>query len=325
MTIVDVDEIETRCAQGLRRHGAPDRVARVMAEAIAWAEARDNRICGLAYFESYCVQLRTGRVDGAAEPVVTTPRDAVVHVDARFGFAQMAFIAGREAALSAAKRYGVATLALSHAHTCTALGWFTERLATGGVIALGATNASPIVAPPGGAKRIIGTNPLAFAVPDGAGGIATAFDMATTAVTLGRITAAKAAGTEIPEGWAVDRTGAPTSDPEAALAGSLVSAGGPKGWGLGVMVEILAAAMTGGRLSRDVAPLKAPEGPPHDLGQFFVLIDPDASADFGARLADLIAAVDADTGRLPGRHKRPADRVEVPDALWKTVRTLEKG
>ena len=95
----------------------------------------------------------------------------------------------------------------------------------------------------------------------------------TTTVALGKITMAKAAGQSIPEGWAVDAEGRPTTDPEAALKGSLVSMGGYKGWGFGLMAELLAAGLTGGVVSRDVKPLKVPDGPPHDLGQYYLLMD----------------------------------------------------
>ena len=93
------------------------------------------------------------------------------------------------------------------------------------------TNASAVVAPPGGRRRIVGTNPIAFAVPDGAGGAAMAFDQSTTQVALGKVTMAKAAGRPIPEGWALDANGRPTTDPDAALAGSLAPAGRSQGLG----------------------------------------------------------------------------------------------
>jgi (2R)-3-sulfolactate dehydrogenase (NADP+) len=158
---------------------------------------------------------------------------------------------------------------------------------------------------------------LPFAVPNGVGGVAFAFDQATAVVTLGAVNMAKEAGQTIPEGWAVDADGNPTTDPEAALKGSLLPAGGAKGWGLGVMVEILAASSTGGRLSQDVKPLKAPEGEPHELGQVFILIDSATSPDFGDRLAGLIAAVEEDgRGRLPGHNQVAMDAVAVQDALW---------
>ena len=323
MPEIAVDRIRQASEAALRRHGAAPGVAATMADAIAFAEARGNRVCGLYYLESYCQQLRTGRVDGQAAPVVDRPRPGTVKVDAADGFAQPAFLAALPVLLDAARDGGIASLAIGRAHTCTALGWFTERIAREGMIALGMTNASPIVAPPGGSRRVIGTNPVAFAAPDGQGGIGAAFDQSTTQVALGKVTMAKAAGTAIPEGWALDAAGRPTTDPDAALAGSLASSGGHKGWGLGVMVELLAAGMTGGRLSRDVAPLKAPEGEPHGLGQFFVAIDPGASDAFADRLAGLVEEVAADgAGRLPGRGRRPAERVDVPAALWSTVTQL---
>ena len=323
MPNVPVTEIEATTRRALLRRGASEPVAASLADAVARAEATANPVCGLYYLESYCAQLGTGRVRGDAAPVVSRPRPGTVRVDAADGFAQPAFLAALPEALRAVREIGVASLAIERAHTCTALGWFTERLAREGAIGIGMTNASPIVAPPGGRRRVIGTNPIAFAVPDGAGGVAVAFDQSTTQVALGRITMAKAAGRSIPEGWALDAEGRPTTDPEAALAGSLASAGAHKGWGLGVMVELLAAGMTGGRLSRDVAPLKAPRGEPHGLGQYFLLIDPEASEAFGERLAGLVAEVEADgAGRLPGRGRPPADAVDVPDELWASVRAL---
>ncbi len=225
-------------------------------------------------------------------------------------------------ALAAARENGIAALAISHAHTCTALGFFTEKIAAAGLIGLGCTNASPVVAGPGGRKRVIGTNPISFSVP-GPDGPVLQFDFSTSAVALGKITMAKAAGESIPPGWAVDKDGQSTTDPDAALAGALMSAGGYKGWGFGLMVEVLAAGLTGGRNSVDVAPLKSPQGAPHDLGQLFILIDPETSADFGDRIARLAGAVGEDTGtRMPGTGRGPESRAEVPDALWQLVQDL---
>ena len=273
MPTLTLDQIETTTRQALVRHGAEDWIAAAVADAVRKAEAVGNRICGLYYVESYCQQLASGRVNGRVEPVVNRPKPGVVEVDAGFGFAQPAFARGLPQAVAAARENGTTSLAICHAHTCTSLGYFTRQIADAGLIGLGLTNASPIVAPPGGKHRVIGTNPIAFSVPDGNGGIAMQFDQSTTTVALGKITMAKAAGESIPTGWAVDADGQPTTDPEAALAGSLVSMGGYKGWGFGLMAELLAAGMTGGTVSRQVAPLKAPEGAPHDLGQYYLLID----------------------------------------------------
>lgn len=320
---VSVSEIYETSKAALLKHGAGELQADAVAQAVARAEALGNIICGLYYLESYCTQLTSGRVDGAVKPVVSQPRPGSIMADARFGFAQPAFAAGLPVALEAAKTNGVATLSVAHSHTCTSLGYFTEQVGNAGLIGLGFTNASPIVAPPGGNKAVIGTNPFAMSVP-GDGKLAMHFDFSTSAVALGKITMAKAAGESIPLGWAVDADGTPTTDPEAALKGSLVSAGGYKGWGFGLMVELLAAGMTGSVNSLDVKGLKVPEGKPHDLGQFYILIDPLTHGDhFADRLARVAEAVAEQEGaRIPGASRSEMTEVVVPDALWDLVTGL---
>jgi (2R)-3-sulfolactate dehydrogenase (NADP+) len=314
---VFVSEIEDVAKAAMVAHGAGAWQAGEVARAVARAEAFGNVICGLYYLESYCTQLKSGRVHGQVEPVVTRPKAGQVVADARFGFAQPAFSRGLPEAIEAARENGVATLAVAHAHTCTSLGFFTEQIAAAGFVGIGFTNASPVVAPPNGNKAVIGTNPISMSLPDGG----MHWDFSTSAVALGKITMAKAAGESIPIGWAVDSTGEATSDPEAALKGALVSAGGYKGWGFGLMAEVLAAGMTGSVNSLDVSGLKLPDGKPHDLGQFYILMEP--GADFGARLARVAQAVaEQDGARIPGQDRQPMGEIEVPDALWAASRAL---
>lgn len=321
-----LDEIEALTKKALLANGAAPFVAAEVARAVRHAEGYGNKICGLYYVESYCLQLRTGRVKGDVIPVISVPRPACVYVDAGFGFAQPAFSLGLVPALDAARQFGTATLAIGHAHTCTSLGYFTEQIAAAGCIGIGFANASPIVAPPGGKTRVIGTNPIAFSVPDGQGGLAMQFDQSTTMVALGKITMAQALGHKIPLGWALDEEGVPTTDPEAALHGSLVSIGDYKGWGLGLMAEILAAGMTGSVLSRNVKPLKAADGPHHNLGQYYILIDPTASPEFGARLDVLAQTVALDDGaRMPGQNRNIVDEVEVGAPTWSRLLELAEG
>jgi len=293
---VTLSEIEATVNTALERHGASPWIAAEVARAVRKAEAVGNRICGLYYLESYCKQLQSGRVKGDVEPIVTRPRPGAVRVDARFGFAQPAFARALPEAVAAALDCGVASLAVGHAHTCTSLGFFTEQIALEGLIGLGVTNASPIVAPPGGKTRVIGTNPIAFSVPDGKGGLAMQFDQSTTTVALGKITMAKAAGEHIPEGWSIDAEGQPTTDPEAAITGSLVSMGGYKGWGFGLMAE---------------------------LRQYYLLMDPGVSGEFFKRLQKVEGAIALDKGaRMPGQGKREQDPVELDHTVWKQALTL---
>jgi (2R)-3-sulfolactate dehydrogenase (NADP+) len=317
---VSVSEIEDIAKAAMVAHGAGAWQAGEVAQAVARAEAFGNVICGLYYLESYCTQLKSGRVDGQVDPIITRPKGGQVIADARFGFAQPAFTRGLPHAIGAARENGTATLAVAHAHTCTSLGFFTEQIAAAGLIGIGFTNASPVVAPPNGKVAVIGTNPISMSIPDGG----MHWDFSTSAVALGKITMAKAAGEKIPLGWAVDADGTPTTDPTAALTGALVSAGGYKGWGFGLMAEVLAAGMTGSVNSLDVSGLKVPNGKPHDLGQFYILIEP--GADFGARLLRIAQAVaEQDGARIPGQNRQPMTQIDVPDALWSASRALAVG
>lgn len=325
MPRVSLDDIQSTTEQALLKHGADNNAAAQVAHAVRVAESNGNKICGLYYVESYCTQLETGRVFGDVEPVVTHDKPGAVRVDAKYGFAQVAFAAAFDTAVAAAKSNGTVALSIEHSHTCTSLGYFTEQFAKAGLLAIGATNSTARVSPPGGATPMLGTNPMAMAVPARDGGVAFQFDYSTSAVALGKITMAKAAGESIPVGWAVDADGNDTTDPAAALEGSLVSAGGYKGYGLGLMVEVLAGALTGSLLSTQIPPLKAPEGPHHDIGQFYLVVDPNSFAGdgFWDRL-DLIAeAVEAQPGaRLPGSSRADADEVELEDDVWTNICAL---
>jgi len=164
-----------------------------------------------------------------------------------------------------------------------------------------------------------------MSVPDDDGGVAFQFDFATSAVALGTVLVAAKTGEPIPLGWAVDAAGEPTTDAKAALDGSLQSMAGYKGYGIGLMVEVLAAALTGSNLSTEVPPLKAPEGAHHDLGQFYVLIDPAGFSGpvFTEKIAALVESIEAQEGaRLPGRSLRHIDPVPVNPDVWATVKEL---
>jgi len=322
---VSLNDIEVASKKALTKHGAEEWIAAEMAKAIRKAESVGNLICGLYYLESYCKQLQTGRVNGRVEPIVRKPKAASVQVDAGFGFAQAAFARGLPVAIETVKEAGTCSLAVCHSHTCTSLGYFTEQIAQSGYIGIGFTNASAVVAPPGGNKAILGTNPIAMSIPAKNGGVAFQFDQSTSAVALGKITMAKAAGEAIPLGWAIDSNGNPTTNADEALKGSLVSTGGYKGYGFGLMAEILAAAVTGSVNSLDVAGLKLPEGKPHNLGQFYFIVDPTAvSGDaFWERLARLSDAVDEQDGaRLPGSKVQDVSQVTIETSVWELTQSL---
>ena len=324
---VNLSEVEALTEKALTSHGASVWIAKSVARAVRTAEAKGNLICGLYYLESYCSQLITGRVNGTVEPIVTLPKAASIHVDAKFGFAQAAFERAMPLTIETAVKTGTCSLAISHSHTCTSLGYFTEQIAKSGFIGIGFTNASAIVSPPGGNKAILGTNPIAMAIPSKNGDIAFQFDQSTSAIALGKITMAASAGEAIPLGWAVDSNGNDTTDPNKALKGSLKSSGDYKGWGFGLMTEVLAAAFTGSVNSLDVKGLKLPEGKPHNLGQCYLILDPNTHGNsFFDRIDRIINAVAEQEGtRLPGSNFIMPEFVKIERKILDQLNKLSKG
>ncbi|MGT2453954.1 Ldh family oxidoreductase [Cupriavidus basilensis] len=156
--------------------------AREVARSLRRAQQIGNIHCGLGHVEHDCAQLLSGRVAAEAIPNLNLVRPGIVHVDAKNGFAQPAFALGLPPALASVEALGVSVLAISRAYTSAALGYFPERIAEHGFIGVAFTNASASVAPPGGSRPVLGTNPIAMAVPDGGGGIAFQFDQCTSAV-----------------------------------------------------------------------------------------------------------------------------------------------
>ena len=324
---VNLSEVEALTEKALTSHGASVWIAKSVARAVRTAEAKGNLICGLYYLESYCSQLITGRVNGTVEPIVTLPKAASIHVDAKFGFAQAAFERAMPLSIETAVKTGTCSLAISHSHTCTSLGYFTEQIAKSGFIGIGFTNASAVVSPPGGNKAILGTNPIAMAIPSKNGDIAFQFDQSTSAIALGKITMAASAGEAIPLGWAVDSNGNDTTDPNKALKGSLKSSGDYKGWGFGLMTEVLAAAFTGSVNSLDVKGLKLPEGKPHNLGQCYLILDPNTHGNsFFDRIDRIINAVAEQEGtRLPGSNFIMPEFVKIERKILDQLNKLSKG
>ena len=324
---VNLSEVEALTEKALTSNGASVWIAKSVARAVRTAEAKGNLICGLYYLESYCSQLITGRVNGTVEPIVTLPKAASIHVDAKFGFAQAAFERAMPLTIETAVKTGTCSLAISHSHTCTSLGYFTEQIAKSGFIGIGFTNASAVVSPPGGNKAILGTNPIAMAIPSKNGDIAFQFDQSTSAIALGKITMAASAGEAIPLGWAVDSYGNDTTDPNKALKGSLKSSGDYKGWGFGLMTEVLAAAFTGSVNSLDVKGLKLPEGKPHNLGQCYLILDPNTHGNsFFDRIDRIINAVAEQEGtRLPGSNFIMPEFVKIERKILDQLNKLSKG
>ena len=326
LSLAQVEDLSFRC---LIAAGASDLAAQSVARSIRAAERDGIRSHGLMYLPIYMEHLRCGKVLGAAVPLVTQPRRAAVVVDAANGFAHPAIAAGWQALTLAAQSEGVATMTISRSYNCGVLGHHAERLAEAGLIGLCMTHAPASIAPIGWSVPVIGPNPFAMAVPDGKGGVALSIDQSASVVAKSEVMMRARRGEALPEGWALDAQGQPTTSAEDALKGSMMPSGGYKGFGIGLMVEVLASAMAGANSSRTASPFSGPAGGPPGTGQCFIAFDPGAYADgFSERIAELIAAVLAQDGtRLPGSRRRAAramtaeQGVLVDDALMARLLT----
>ncbi|MDQ2089928.1 Ldh family oxidoreductase [Marimonas arenosa] len=322
-----LDEIEDLSFRALVAAGTSDENARPLAVATAATEADGVASHGMAYIPIYCEHVQCGKVDGQARPKLWNPRPGVLTVDARTGFAHPAIDLGFDTLIPTAYEQGIAALAIKNSYNCGVLGYHTYRLAQEGLVGLGFTNAPASIAPSGGAKPVVGTNPFSLAVPGPDGEPAILIDQSASTIAKSEVMKHAREGKPIPEGWALDPDGAPTTDPEVGLKGSMAPSGGYKGVGVAILTEVMAAALSGATLGIDASPFAGTAGGPPKTGQFFIAIDPDASSggDFAARISGLTAAIQAQEGaHLPGDGRGAKRRQAREAGVAVNVATLER-
>ncbi|WP_296258073.1 MULTISPECIES: Ldh family oxidoreductase [unclassified Pseudomonas] len=293
----------------LRRAGMSQACAQSCAEALVRAEQDGLPSHGLSRLPFYLDQIATGKVDAQAIPSVRI-NGAVVQVDARRGLAFAAIDAGLDAAIQVSRNQGICALSITRSHHFGVAGQPVERAAREGLLALAFSNAPAAMAPWGGRTPLFGTNPIAFASPR-LHGEPLVIDLSLSKVARGKVMLAKKAGAAIPEGWAIDRDGAPTTDAEAALAGSMVPMGDAKGAALALMVELLTAGLAGSHFGFQASSFFEAEGDAPSVGHLLLLIDPSRfSSGYLAHAEALFLAMLEQPGvRLPGE-RRFAERAE---------------
>ncbi len=320
-------EIEDLAFRALVAAGTSESNARPLAVATAATEADGVASHGLAYIPIYCEHVACGKVDGTAVPKLTQPRPAYLSVDATTGFAHSAIDKGFDRLVPLAKEQGIAALGIFNSYNCGVLGYHTGRLAKAGLVGLGFTNAPASIAPSGGATPVVGTNPFSIAVPGGDGDPAILIDQSASTIAKSEVMKHAREGKPIPVGWALDPEGNPTTDPEVGLKGSMAPSGGYKGVGVALMVETMAAALSGGQLGIHASPFSGTKGGPPKTGQFFIAIDPNAvSGDvFATKMSDLVQAVCSQEGaHLPGDGRRAARDSARRVGVGVNVATLER-
>lgn len=322
--------LERHIADVFETNGVSPYSASSVACALVAAEAAGQSGHGLRRVPAYVKQVRSGKVDGQVRAQASLARPALLSIDANHGFAYPALDLAVAELAPLARAQGMAGAAIHRSHHAGVMALTVERFAEQGLVALMFANAPAAMAPWGGKKPLYGTNPIAFAVPV-AGSEPIIIDLALSKVARGKVMEAQQKRTTIPDDWALDADGHPTTDPDEAMKGTMAPAGGAKGAALAFMVEVLSAALTGAHFSYEASSLFDDKGPPPALGHFIIAIDPAATAGGSAseRLALLAGEMGREEGvRLPGRRGRAlrqkalAEGLEIEDSVMQAIAAL---
>lgn len=323
-------QLHELAVKALKLHNTSEQNANMVASALVAAEADGLSGHGLSRLPSYCAQSASGKVDGHASPVATLVADAAIRIDAQHGFAFGALAVAVEKLSKLAPQTGIAVAAVTHSHHCGAAGHHVEALARQGLVGLLFANTPKAIAPWGGKTGVFGTNPIAFASPR-RDKDPLVIDLSLSKVARGKIMVAKQNNESIPKGWALDSFGHPTTDPEAALSGTMLPMGEAKGAALVLMVEVLAAALTAAHFGFEASSFFTGEGEPPSVGQLLMAIAPGplSNGQFETRIEDLIEEIlHQGNVRLPGdrrlelREKAYRNGISVTDRQYQEIISL---
>lgn len=321
--LVPAEALSALIARLFAAAGVPAGDAATVAEALVDADLRGLASHGSHLVPVYVERLRQGSVSPRTDPKVLVDAGGIAVLDAGHALGVLTADHAMSLATAKAAEYGVGAVAVRHAFHFGAAGRYARAAARAGFIGIATANTRPMMPAPGGGHPVVGNNPVAIGVP--APGEPLVLDIALSEANIGRIRLAAGNGNGIPDGWATDAAGRPTTDPAAALAGMLLPAAGHKGFGLALMVDVLAGVLAGGGYGERVNGLYADTAVANECGHFFLALDVAAFGDvegFATRLADLEASVTAppyapgvDRVLLPGQ--RSAERLR--DAVRRGV------
>ena len=325
---LSLDEIYSLAKNVMLANGCDTANAEALADIICRAERDGSHSHGLFRVPGYVKALRSGKVDGKAKPTIRHLTPAVIQVEGHGCFAPLAQAVGLPALTEATETIGIAALSLVGVHHFAALWPETEYLADRGFVGIACTAYMPAVAPAGSNEALFGTNPLSFAWPR-PGHNPVVYDMATASMAMGDVQIAARDGREVPLGTGLDANGQPTTDPAAIAKGVLLPFGGYKGSAIAMMVELLAAGMTGEQFSFEARDTDNKDGGPPRGGEMIIGMSPAIIAGDGwqehvegfvQKLSNL------DGVRMPGarRHKNRMDKGPRPInlALIETINSL---
>lgn len=238
---------------------SPDESA-LVARSLVRADMRGIPSHGVNFLTKIVDRVEKGVLNVPTEMTLLSADGAVAHLDGGNGLGQAAAEKAMQMSIELAKSHGVGSVLVRNTNHIGVLASYTELAAQQGMLGVCMCNAAPSMAPIGGAEPFMGTNPISLALPCG-DGLPILFDMATSVVARGKIRRAVAMGQTIPSGWALDEKGRSTTDPVAAMKGSLLPFAGPKGYGLALFVDLIAGLLSGSKYGREVLTFHKPLGP----------------------------------------------------------------
>lgn len=249
---VSAGNLVRACQLLLKKVGVPEDEAAIIAQVVVEADLRGIESHGILRLPAYIHRVQAGLMTPHTAIQSVRERGASALLDAQHGFGQVAGVRAMEDAIRRAREHGVGFVGVRNANHFGIAAYYAMMALPERMIGMVFANAAPSMAAFGGIAPVLGSNPICVAIPTG-GDVDIVLDMASAVVARGKIRLAAAKGDKIPFGWALDAEGRPTEDPQAALDGTLVPIGGPKGYGLALVVDILAGALTGSDFGTDIA------------------------------------------------------------------------
>ena len=324
-------ELNELAAHALRHAGASEAMADATARALVDADLQGLASHGVSRIPQYATHLSNGRADGRAVARVIKSRGGAVLVDAGCGLAFPACALAVTEAIARAREFGVAFAGVTNSHHFGVAAYHLGPVAQAGMVGLAFGNSPAAMPAAGGGHPIFGTNPIAAVFPR-RDGLPLTIDLSLSEVARGKVMVAAKEGRAIPLGWALDKAGQPTTDPNAALEGSMLPMGGAKGAMLALIVELLVTALTGAAMGFEASSFFVDEGNRPRIGQAFLVVDPGALAGrdvYLERIETLIVEMTREPGvRLPGARRdglsrrARAEGIEIPQALADRLRAL---
>ncbi|GAB6179140.1 Ldh family oxidoreductase [Desulfotomaculum defluvii] len=327
------------CSNLLQGVGVPKADADIVANVLVDTSLEGLDTHGISRLPIYTTRIQNGRINPIANIAVNKTAPAVAVIDGDNGLGQLVGVKAMEVAINLAKETGMGAVTVKHSNHYGASAYFCKQAAAAGMIGMGFTNTPSGIPPWGGKEPYFGTNPIAFGFPGKKQPVVV--DMSSSIVARGHIILAAKQGKPIPEGWAIDKDGKPTTDAKAALGGAVLPMAGPKGYAMALAVEIMSGVLSGAAVGKEVGWIYDESTKPVDIGHTFIAMDVSKfmpAESFVSRMDQMITEI-KDTPKaegveeifIPGERRtmkantRQQEGIPVPDQLLAELNDLAKS